>query len=229
LFGPTVSKQQEVDMKASWRVWVVVGVATSTGCIRAGDVDQVVPVAGLTRAVVQISKGDVDVVGAGAASEAVVEASWGGLGGGPLGVWATGDTLHVDARCSGGLCGGDVRIALPDHLALEVVADSGDVRVAGLAAPVVVSLGAGDLDVSGFGAVDLVAGAGDVRVDLWDRADVAVDLGAGDLDLDVPAGAWAVDIDARGDLDVSGIQDDPSAPYSLTVRVGAGDTRVAGS
>lgn len=216
-------------MKASW-LGLVMGMTTTIGCIRAGDVDEVVPVAGLTRAVVQISKGDVDVIGAGAASEAVVEASWGGLGRGPLGVWTSGDTLHVDARCSGvGLCGSDVRIALPDHLAIEVVADSGDVRVAGLAAPVVVSLGAGDLDVSGVGAVDLVAGAGDVRVDLWDRADVRVDLGAGDLDLDVPAGVWAVDIDARGDLDVSGIQDDPSAPYSLTVRVGAGDTRVAGS
>jgi hypothetical protein len=223
-----VSKQQEVDMKASWPV-LMLRATTTIGCVRAGDVEHKVPVADLMRAVVQISKGDVDVVGNGDSDEAVVEASWGGLGGGPLGVWTTGNTLNVDARCSGlALCGGDVRIALPDHLALEVVADAGDVRVDGLASRVQVALGAGDLDVTGSGGVDLAVGTGDVRVDVWERADVHVDLGAGDLDLVVPAGAWAVDIDARGDLDVSGIQDDPAAPYTLTVRVGAGDTRVAG-
>ena len=94
---------------------------------------------------------------------------------------------------------------------VELYVGTGSVLGTGVAGTLVVDGGTGDVDVS----LDLAAS-------------IDVDIGTGDITLDVPGGAWALDLDTgTGAVEVSGLQDDPTGT-PLVADTGTGDVTVRG-
>ncbi|MEQ1564667.1 MAG: hypothetical protein ABMA64_03430 [Myxococcota bacterium] len=137
------------------------------------------------------------------------------LANGDLRVWSSGGPETLVTYDGGGVG----RAALPD-----VWQDSdGSVHADGGG-----QLGGGDLDVWVSDGIP-VAGfldRGDLSVELTAPADIEACVGAGSVSIGVPAGAYALEIDAGvGSVDLE-IVDDPSAAHTIHVCVGAGDIDV---
>jgi len=91
--------------------------------------------------------------------------------------------------------------------------------------------GGGDLTVGlppgvGIGAwIDY----GEIDVILDQRSDIVACAVAGDVRVEVPAGAWDIDLDTPiGDTSVSGIDDDPQADWHIRSRITAGSLEITG-
>lgn len=72
-------------------------------------------------------------------------------------------------------------------------------------------------------------GAGEARIALDADADVCVETGAGELSIEVPAGAWDIDLDiGAGEVSLFDVVDDGAAERSIQARLGAGELSVFG-
>jgi len=70
---------------------------------------------------------------------------------------------------------------------------------------------------------------GEIDVDLDARSDVVACAVAGDVRIEVPAGAWDIDLDTPiGDTTVDGIDDDPDAEFHIRSRIAAGSLSITG-
>ena len=148
-----------------------------------------------------------------------------------------------DVRITGENSSGDVR--LEGVAGVEVEVGSGDTTVRDVAGVVRVDNSSGDLEVSDVGgeftgkigsgttklsnmrgAVTVDSSSGDVTVQLAAVNSVRADVGSGSLTVDVPEGAFKIDVQAdSGEKDIK-VKHDPSAAAQLTLRAGSGDVTV---
>jgi hypothetical protein len=203
---------------------------TATGCIRAVDKSWNLDADGVTVVQVQADRGDVTIV-ADLDHAITTDIEYGGLGFGSIGVERDG--VLVDARCDGlDICGGHVEVHLPSEIPVELILDAGNIEAYGLAAPIRLTLGAGDAHIGSYAGDDLDAalGAGNIDVDaLVAPSSLRVDVGAGDALLMVPSGAYVLDLDvAAAHQVVQGVTHDPSAPGLIDVHLGTGAVVLTG-
>jgi hypothetical protein len=202
----------------------VVLFAPLAGCFVGGTHESFEVLEPIDHVEVRLGSGSIDVV---AADTDAVSVHWelGGVSGSSPGHFIEDGVLVLDLYCQGA-CGGDVWLALPDAVDLDVELDRGDVLLHDLGGDVRVRLGAGDV-MSGILYGDDIAvavGAGDLSLDVDARPlDLWADVGAGDLYLGVPAGGYVMDLDVgAGDLWLDGVYEDASAVSRLHAHTGAG-------
>ncbi|PSL55173.1 putative adhesin [Saccharothrix carnea] len=148
-----------------------------------------------------------------------------------------------DVRITGENSSGDVR--LEGVAGVEIEVGSGDATVRDVSGVVRVDNGSGDLEVAGVGgdftgdvgsgttrlsdmrgAVTIDSNSGDVTVRLAAVTSVTADAGSGDLTVDVPEGAYKIDVEAgSGERDIK-VENDPDAAAKLVLRAGSGDVTV---
>lgn len=207
-----------------WQVPLGLLVSTTSGCVVAKD-GQWSFGAGIDRVVLELGSGDVEVVPSGS-DRTHLDLDFGGVTVSDVGPERTGDTLWVDLYCDG-VCGGDAVLEVPDDIAVDVRVHRGDLWVDGLTGGRLDAMvGAGDLSVEGLQVprVAVSVGAGDGSVSLDSVGCVTVQLGAGDASLELPAGAYDLDVSVdTGALDVGrGIVRDPQADRCVDGHVQAG-------
>ncbi len=164
------------------------------------------------RVVIDASKGDVHVEGR--LGDVTLQVDFGGLGSGEVGHRVRDGVLFVDYHCGGAeLCGGDIELTVPPRTPVEIALGAGDVHVEDLRAEVVALVGAGAIELEFPAAPDLVQ----------------VVAAAGSIEIGLPAGAYALELDAVGAISVDpGIVDDADSPHVIVAEAGAGsiDLRV---
>jgi hypothetical protein len=163
-----------------------------------------------------------------------------------------GDTLQLTNDCSHwDDCAVDWRVVVPARLAVELETGAGDLRVAGLAASLRASTGAGDIALADMHApaLDVDSGAGDIRGQGLHCEQFRGETGLGDLDLDLaarprsvwwssgagdvalalPGGAYDLDLETGlGDVTLAGVRRDADADAALRLHTGLGDIGIAG-
>lgn len=141
--------------------------------------------------------------------------------------------LILEERCPlPRTCAVTTAITMPAHLDLSVALDSGQVALEGLS---------GAVDISGEGLT--VSGAamrssvlmmsidnGTVDLELEDPPrEVFVWVGSGEVNLNVPAGAYLLDVEAPlGELRLVNVVHDPASDLTLSAVVDVGDLAVEG-
>lgn len=148
-----------------------------------------------------------------------------------------------DVRISGTNDSGDVRLEGVAEVEVEVgsgnttvrdvagvvrvVAGSGDVDVADVGGDFTGRLGSGNASLADMrGAVTVGNGSGDVDVQLAAVVSVRAESGSGHVTVNVPKGAYKVNVDAgSGDKTVE-VENDPNASAELVLRADSGDVTV---
>ncbi|WP_367134119.1 DUF4097 family beta strand repeat-containing protein [Saccharothrix sp. HUAS TT1] len=110
---------------------------------------------------------------------------------------------------------------------VRVINSSGDVEVAGVAGDFTGRIGSGAARLSGMrGDVVIDSSSGDVTVRLDAVNSVRADVGSGALTVDVPQGAYRVQVETgSGDRNVD-VEDDPNADAELLLHTSSGDVTV---
>lgn len=163
-----------------------------------------------------------------------------------------GGTLHLRARCHGGLpphCAVSYVLHVPADVPVDARLSAGEISVRAATGPLRLTTGAGDIDVTGAqGNVSMQSSSGDVRAADMRSAVVDARSSSGDVVLDfqrpparvrattrggnaevtVPQGtAYSIDAETRhGDRDVT-LDDEPTAPHTITARTVSGDVVVS--
>ena len=148
-----------------------------------------------------------------------------------------------DVRITGENSSGDVR--LEGVASVDIGIGSGDATVRGVSGVVRIDNNSGELEVADVGgeftgkvgsgaarlsnmrgAVTVDSNSGDVTVQIAAVNSVRVDAGSGSVTVDVPQGAYKINVDAdSGDKDIK-VKDDPNAAAELVLRAGSGDVTV---
>ncbi|MCE6995628.1 DUF4097 domain-containing protein [Saccharothrix sp. S26] len=144
----------------------------------------------------------------------------------------TGENSSGDVRIEG-VAGVEVEIGSGDATFRDVAGvvrvdnSSGDLEVAGVGGEFTGKVGSGTTRLSDMrGPVTVDSSSGDVTVRLAAVNSVRADAGSGNVTVDVPQGAFKVDVDAgSGEKDIK-VEDDPNAAAVLTLRSGSGDVTV---
>lgn len=141
--------------------------------------------------------------------------------------------LTLDERCPlPRTCAVTTTITMPAHLGLSVALDSGTVNLSGLSGAVDIT---GDgLTVSGTAlrssALTASVDNGVVALELEDPPrEVFIWVGSGEVALNVPAGAYLLDVEAPlGELRLVNVVHDPASDLTLSAVVDVGDLAVEG-
>lgn len=138
--------------------------------------------------------------------------------------------LIIDYSCA--LCGGDLVVGIPDGMPLDVSVLHGDLELNDLTGPVRGDVHTGSIEGSGLACdTDLIAHAGEIDLG-WDFRPTAVQAEAhiGALRLEVPAGAYDLDVRARlGLVRFVNVQHDADADSAITAFAHAGEAVIDGS
>lgn len=203
-------------------------IGASGGCVVA--VDETITInQPVDEIVIGVTAGDVKVF----AHDGPVELSgdFGGAGRGPIGHDLVDGVLTIQYDCR--LCGGQLTIECPPETVITADVGGGDLTVSSMSGAVTASLGGGTARVKdhGAGPVSIATDVGDADVSFVERpAWVDVSLGTGTIGIDLPAGAYALELDApRGLIQVSGVTDDPSNPNTITAYAGTGSIGLTGN
>lgn len=198
-----------------------------TGCGSVEQVDHVSfvpPEAGLR---VDIDAGDVRVVGAQVDTITIDRTVRGPSGHVATDAAVIDGVLEITGECPlVAPCRVDLVITVPAGLVVDVHTGSGKVELLDLAGGASVEVGDGRLDAHGLGGGRLHAqiGWGDAAVTFaGPPEDVAIGAAGGDVTLMVPAGSYALDVEAFAGEQVNGVAQDPAAAH---VRVRASSGRV---
>lgn len=172
----------------------------------------------IDRVVIDVSKGDVSVVGR--PGQPTLEVDFGGIGGGDLGHRVDAGVLYLEYACGGPeLCGGELSLTVPPQTPLDVWLGAGNLSVRGMDAELIANTGGGAITVEDHGAapVAVVVGAGSLHLGFAQpprRVDAALAVGA--IGIELPAGAYALALEATGLVTVDpGIVEDPLSPYRV--------------
>lgn len=217
-----------VERGGAWGAWVasLCALGTAAACVPVRYTEAFVPEGEVTRVVVEIETGDLEIVPAEAVR--VERAVRGPEGAAELQHSLERDgSLMITARCPGVLpCGVDTRLAVPAHVPVVLTIGEGEVWATGLD-DLQLDIAEGDADVEVRGRFVATVGSGDVRAWLGPASDARVAVGRGDVDVVVPPGAYALDLTARS-RDVEGVTPDGDAPGQLEVVAPSGRARVRG-
>lgn len=203
-----------------------VSVSVSVSGCGSSVVDAFSPEGSISRVVVDVDAGSVELVPASALRvERTVRGSRRNL---RLSHRLEDEVLTLEGRCVTLLpCALDVRVDLPSGVGAAV--DLGDGEVWATAVPELdLRLGSGTANLDVLGRLTAQVGAGALEASLASDAHARVTVGRGDITLRVPAGPWRLDVAAQ-DLVIHGVQPDEQAMGTLELVAPAGTARVVGS
>jgi hypothetical protein len=148
----------------------------------------------------------------------------------------TDGVLRIYSHCPKivlGSCSASYELAVPETVAVSVRTTDGDVRLDGFRGTAELRTGEGNVNVAAYCGFDLSArtGSGDVRIAAACSPEhLAVLTGSGDVLAQVPQGAryriTATSGSARAH--VSGVVNDPSAPFTMDMHSGSGSVVIGG-
>ena len=124
------------------------------------------------------------------------------------------------------LCAVDAEVHVPEGVPVQVELDRGEVWSTGVDV-LDISVGEGEVDIDTDGPATIQIGQGAARVTSKGTSNIRVAVGNGDIDVQVPPGAWNVDVTAANES-VSGLSIDPNARGSIELVAPAGSVRVLG-
>ena len=149
--------------------------------------------------------------------------------------WFAGGVLHISSGCPRivlGSCSASYELAVPEAVTVQVQTQAGDVHVTGFNGNAAVGTGTGNVDVEAYCGFHLSArsGSGNVHVSTACAPQtLSVRTRSGDALALVPPGHYRVTASSGvGRRTVTGIVDDPAAPFTLEVASAAGSVTVEG-
>ena len=127
-------------------------------------------------------------------------------------------------------CRTDLRVRVPERIAVEARTGLGDVRMRGPVGAVEIETGGGDVRAHALegGRARVDSRRGDVTLAFSKPpSEVAVDASSGSVEVLVPAGSYRIDATTRaGEVRLVRIRHDPRAERSIVVETSAGDVTV---
>lgn len=123
-----------------------------------------------------------------------------------------GDEARLVARFERGMWGSgpnagiDLKVQVPDSLALRVDDSSGSIDIVEMAAAVKIDDGSGSIDVHGAGTLDIEDGSGSIEA-FRINGDVRINDGSGSIDVRDVSGSVYID-DGSGGIKVNGVEAD---------------------
>lgn len=123
-------------------------------------------------------------------------------------------------------------VRVPRDAEIAVLWGAGPISLSDLAGPLSVSLSAGTLMGSalGSGEVEVELGSGEVALTFSSAPEaLLVTQADGPVSVEVPSGAYALDLSTRaGEVWIDGVTDSPAAERSIALHLGAGDIALTG-
>lgn len=149
--------------------------------------------------------------------------------------WLAHGVLHIISRCPRiilGTCSASYELAVPDGVAVDVSTRHGNVRMTGIDSDATVTTGSGNVDVEAFCGFHLhaISGSGNITVSTA-CAPETLDLrtGSGDVTALVPPGHYRIVAHSGVSRErITGLTNDPSAPYTIEANSGTGSVGVKG-
>jgi hypothetical protein len=143
--------------------------------------------------------------------------------------------LRISSRCPRiviGSCSASYELAVPETVRVNVQTTDGDVRLTGFRGSVSVTTGSGSVDAEAYCGFDLAAGSvsGNLHVAAAcapERLDLST--GGGDAIAQVPPGRYRISASSgAGKRRVTGVVQDPRAPFVISAHSASGTVVVAG-
>jgi hypothetical protein len=197
----------------------------AAACAPVRYVEAFAPAEAVREVVVRSASGDVELVAGDALwIERSIRAASGSL---DLRHEVRDGSLLLDARCTAWLpCPVDVRVVVPEGVAVRVELGSGEVWATDIGA-LDLALGDGRADLDLRGPLQAHVGSGTVELALPAGAQARVAVADGDVLVDVPAGPWQ--LRATGaEVETSGVEVDDAAAGSLELTAPSGRIAVLG-
>ncbi|MFH1469381.1 MAG: hypothetical protein ABIO70_33660 [Pseudomonadota bacterium] len=158
--------------------------------------------------------------------------AWGPEAPGAFSSRATGGLLSLELGCRLPVpCGGDLELALPPGVALEVDLGEGEVLLERVDGDLTISVGQGRIAAEALGSSDAVLQVAVGEIDAsWSTAPERVVLATvrGDVQAALPPAAYHLQ-GLGGRVDMVGIEDSPEATRTVSVTTVEGHARIARS
>lgn len=149
--------------------------------------------------------------------------------------WLAGGILHINSGCPSivvGSCSASYELAVPEAVPIRVQTASGDIHITGFDGSAAVGTGSGSVDVEAYCGFHLSArsGSGDIHVSTACAPQtLSLHSRSGDAVALVPPGHYRVlATSGVGHRTVTGVVDDPAAPFVLDVASAGGSVAVEG-
>jgi Toastrack DUF4097 len=149
--------------------------------------------------------------------------------------WVRGGVLHISSHCPRvvvGSCSASYQLLVPEAMAVHVQTDSGDVQMTGLDANAVVGTRTGNVDIEAFCGFRLSAlsQSGSLHVaSACAPESLSLRTGGGDAVALVPPGSYRLTArSGRVPPHVTGVVDDPGAPFTIDAESAGGSVTVEG-
>lgn len=149
--------------------------------------------------------------------------------------WLSDGVLHIASRCPNimvGSCSASYELAVPEAVAVRVQTGSGDVQMTALDGNATVRTGTGNVDVEAYCGFRLSAQSQSGNLNVSSAcAPESLNLrtGSGDAVALVPPGRYRLGARSGGGRrQVSGLVNDPTAPFTITANSASGSVNVEG-
>ena len=189
--------------------------------------------ANLLRIELQVSDGDVEILGGATPDVLVNRTDSSVFGHSPEERRSiTNGVLRIESSCPQlvfGTCAADYQLTVPETVPLEIVIEHGDVRLTAYRGLARLSTISGDIAVEAFcgSLLDATARGGDVAVTATCPPDrMTLLTTTGDVDARVPPGRYSVDVKTISGRATIGVVDEPSAARRIQVLSNSGDVTV---
>jgi Toastrack DUF4097 len=149
--------------------------------------------------------------------------------------WFTGGTLHIASGCPRivlGSCSASYELAVPEAVTIRVQTTGGDIRITGFNGSAAVATRSGSVDVEAYCGFHLSArsGSGNIHVSTaCAPQSLSLRTRSGDAVALVPPGHYRVlATSGVGRRRISGVVDDPAAPFTVDATSAGGSVAVEG-
>jgi DUF4097 and DUF4098 domain-containing protein YvlB len=192
----------------------------------------------LSRVVIEVSNGDVEILGATSPDVLVSRVDSSVFSHSPAERrFVEDDVFRIESSCAQlvvGGCAADYRLTVPEKVRLTIVAERGDVRLTAYRGSAVVSTRGGTLTVNAFcgAALEATSKSGDIEVvATCPPRSMTLRTTTGDITVRVPPDRYSVDADTiGGKLALRGLDDDAGARSKIEALSNGGDVTIeAGS
>jgi hypothetical protein len=149
--------------------------------------------------------------------------------------WVTAGVLHITSACPRivlGSCSASYELAVPQGVTVQVRTDAGAVRMNGFSGDATVATHSGNVDIEAYCGFHLSAlsqsGSLSVATACAPQS-LRLQTGSGDAQALVPPGRYRIVAVSGGRRQrVTGVRNDPTAPFTITVESGSGSVAVEG-
>ncbi len=149
--------------------------------------------------------------------------------------WLAGGVLHIVSRCPHivlGSCSASYEVAVPQGVTINVRTSSGAIRMNGVSGDATVATRSGNIDVEAYCGFHLSAASesGNLTVvTACPSQSLRLQTGSGNATALVPPGRYRIAaVSGVRRQRVTGVQDDPTSSFTVTVESGSGAVAVQG-